>query len=430
MGFAFGFEGGEKFTNKAIDNGWLIVNDSLTTPAVYSETKDFSYGATLEPLPGFKINLTGTWKHNEKQSHQFMFEDLAIIKSGSFQMTTIALGSSFGGTKSKKKYRSKAFDKLVAARETIYARLLARYEGTSYPRGGFMSDYPTQAGMRYTGVLGDSRINSSDVLVPAFISAYMGGGSADKVSLNPFPDFWKALPNWNVKYDGLLQVLPKLGDYFKSLSLSHAYTCTYAIGNYASYTNYAENEQGLGFTLDVSNDVPVPSSEFDISTVTLTESFAPLLGVNATMLNGITAKVEYKHTRNVTLNMSAAQIVENVSKDLTIGTGYKIANFGQKVGLPMGTNAKEKNVSHDLNLKLDITHKNQVALLRKIEDVYSEATSGNKAWNISFSTDYQFSKMLNLKFYWQKQINTPLISTSYPTVNTDFGLTLNFSLTR
>ena len=258
----------------------------------------------------------------------------------------------------------------------------------------------------------------------------MGGGSADKVSLNPFPDFWKALPNWNVKYDGLLQVFPKLGDYFKSLSLSHAYTCTYAIGNYASYTNYAENEQGLGFTLDVSNDVPVPSSEFDISTVTLTESFAPLLGVNATMLNGITAKVEYKHTRNVTLNMSAAQIVENVSKDLTIGTGYKIANFGQKVGLPMGTNAKEKNVSHDLNLKLDITHKNQVALLRKIEDVYSEATSGNKAWNISFSTDYQFSKMLNLKFYWQKQINTPLISTSYPTVNTDFGLTLNFSLTK
>ena len=430
LGFAFGFEGGETFTDKAIDNGWLIVNDSLTTPAIYSETRDFSYGATLEPLPGFKINLTGTWKHNEKQSHQFMFEDLAITKSGSFQMTTIALGSSFGGTRSKDKYSSKAFEKLVAARNTIYTRMLARYEGTNYPKGGFMTDYPTQAGMRYTGILGDSRINSSDVLVPAFISAYMNGGSPDKVSLNPFPDFWRALPNWNVKYDGLLQLFPKLSEYFKSLSLSHAYTCTYAIGSYASYTNYAENEQGLGFTLDVSDDVPVPSSEFDISTVTLTESFAPLLGLNATLHNGITAKVEYKHSRSVTLNMSAAQIVENVSKDLTIGTGYKIAKFGQKIGLPMGTNAREKNVSHDLNLKLDLTHKNQVALLRKIEDVYSEATSGNKAWNINFSADYQFSKMLNMKFYWQKQINTPLISTSYPTINTDFGLTLNFSLTR
>lgn len=177
-----------------------------------------------------------------------------------------------------------------------------------------MADYPTQAGMRYTGILGDSRINSSDVLVPAFISAYMGGGSADKVSLNPFPNLWHALPNWNVKYDGLLQLFPKLSNYFKTLSLSHAYTCTYAIGSYASYTNYVENEQGLGFTLDVTNDVPVPSSEFDISTVTLTESFSPLLGVNATLLNGITAKVEYKQTRSVALNMSAAQLVENVSK--------------------------------------------------------------------------------------------------------------------
>ncbi|MBO6012078.1 MAG: cell surface protein SprA, partial [Bacteroidales bacterium] len=335
-----------------------------------------------------------------------------------------------GGTRSKDKYSSKAFEKQVAARNTIYTRMLGRYEGTNYPKGGFMTDYPTQAGMRYTGILGGSRINSSDVLVPAFISAYMNGGSPDKVSLNPFPDFWRALPNWNVKYDGLLQLFPKLSEYFKSLSLSHAYTCTYAIGSYASYTNYAENEQGLGFTLDVSDDVPVPSSEFDISTVTLTESFAPLLGLNATLHNGITAKVEYKHSRSVTLNMSAAQIVENVSKDLTIGTGYKIAKFGQKIGLPMGTNAREKNVSHDLNLKLDLTHKNQVALLRKIEDVYSEATSGNKAWNINFSADYQFSKMLNMKFYWQKQINTPLISTSYPTINTDFGLTLNFSLTR
>ncbi len=430
LGFAFGFEGGEDFTEKAIRNNWLIVNDSLTTPAVYSETKDMNYGMKLEPLPGFTINLTGTWKRNEKQSHQFMFDDLAITKSGSFQMTTIALGSGFGGGKASNKYRSRAFQRLVANREIIYNRMLSRYVGTNYPTAGFMTDYSTQAGMRYAGMLGESRINSSDVLVPAFISAYMNGGSADKVSLNPFPDFWKALPNWNIKYDGLLQLFPKLGNYFKSISLSHAYTCTYSVGSYASYTNYAENENGLGFTLDVSNDVPVPSTEFDISTISLTESFAPLAGINATLLNGMSVKAEYKQTRSITLNMSAAQLVENISKDLTIGTGYKVVNFGKKVGLPMGSNPKEKSVSHDLNVKLDITHKNQLALLRKIEDVYSEATSGNKAWNINFTASYQFSRMLNLQLYWQKQINTPLISTSYPTINTDFGLTLSFELTR
>ena len=430
LGFAFGFEGGEEFTQKAIDNNWLIVNDSLTTPAVYSETRDLSYGATIEPLPGLKINLTGTWKRNEKQSHQFMFDDLAITKSGSFQMTTIALGSSFGGARSRKGYSSTAFQKLIDGRAEIYSRMLAQYEGTNYPRGGFMSDYPTQAGMRYSGVLGDSRINTSDVLVPAFISAYMNGGSPSSVKLSAFPQMWQALPNWKVNYDGLLQLFPKLSEWFKTLTLSHAYTCTYAVGSYASYSNYAENEEGLGFTLDVTNDVPVPSSEFNISTVTLTENFSPLVGLNATLLSGITARVEYKQTRSVALNMSSAQVVENVSKDMTFGTGYKIANFNTKMGWPASTSPKEKNVSHDLNTKLDVTLKNQVAILRKIEDAYSEATSGNTAVSINFSADYQFSKMLNFKFYWQKQINKPLISTSYPTVNTDFGFTLSFSLTR
>jgi cell surface protein SprA len=69
-----------------------------------------------------------------------------------------------------------------------------------------------------------------------------------------------------------------------------------------------------------------------------------------------------------------------------------------------------------------------VALLRRIEGEYSEATSGNKAWTIKFSADYQLSKMLSLRLYYDKQINTPLVSTSYPTINTDFGVTMNFSL--
>lgn len=430
LGFAFGFDGGEDFTAKALEKGWMISNDSLTTPAIYSTTKDMSYSAVLEPFPGLKINLTGSHKHNEKQTHQFMFEDMAITRSGSFQMTTIALGSSFGGGNSKKGYSSKAFDDFLAARQVIYSRLLSRYEGARYPNSGFMSDYPTWAGTAYEGPMGSSRLNSSDVLVPAFISAYMGGGSASDVSLSPFPSLLKALPNWRVTYDGLLQLFPKLSKWFKQLSLSHAYNCTYAVGSYQTYTNYVENEQGLGFMLDVTNDVPVPSSQFDISTVTLTESFAPLIGLNATFHNGLTTKTEWKQTRSVSLNMSAAQIVESISKDLTVGLGYKVADFGTKIGLNLGNGNGKSKISHDLNLKFDVTHRNQVALLRKIEDVYTEATSGTKAWTFKFSADYQFSKMLSLRLYYDRQTNTPLISTSYPTVNSNFGMTMSFSLTR
>ena len=359
-----------------------------------------------------------------------MYPDLPLTKSGSFQMTTIAFGSAFGGLSSSDDYRSSAFQEFLANRQIIYNRLLSRYEGTLYPTAGFMEEHPQQAGTPYKGVLGSSRLNSRDVLVHAFLAAYTGG-DASSISLSAFPAWWKALPNWKISYEGLPAIIPWLGRHFKTFSLSHAYTCTYNVGSYATYANYAENADGLGFTLDVSNDVPVPSSEFNISTVTLSESFAPLIGVNFTTNNNISGNAQWKQTRSLTLNMASAQLVEVVSRDLTIGTGYKWENFGQKMGIVFGGNKKGSGaVNHDLNLKFDITYKNQVSLLRKIEDEYSQATSGNKAWSFRFSGDYQFSRMLKMQLYYNKQINTPLISTSYPTINTDFGLTLAFSLAR
>ncbi len=429
LGFAFGFENGESFTRKAQERGWLIMSESLTSPAAYSHTKDLSYQGVLEPWPGLKVNLNGSWKRNDKESHQFMSPDLPIARSGSFQMTTIAMGSAFGGTDPGDNYSSEVFDQFIANRNIIYGRLLAQYSDSRYPMGGFMRTMEggdQYAGMPYNPNLGASRINTSDVLVPAFMAAYLGG-DARTVSLDPIPAMWRALPNWKVTYDGLLQLFPKLAKWFKSLQLSHAYNCTYAIGNYQTYTNYVENEQGLGFVLDVTNNCPMPSSEFDIGTVTLTESFAPLLGLNATLHNGLSLKGEYKSTRSVSLAMSSAQITENVSKDLTIGVGYKIADFNTFIGLPDGG---QKGVNHDLNMKLDITHKDQMSLLRKITDAYSQATSGNTAWTIKFSADYQFSKMLQMKLYYNRQSNSPLVSTSYPTVNSDFGATLTLSLTR
>ena len=264
------------------------------------------------------------------------------------------------------------------------------------------------------------------MLVPAFVAAYLGG-DPHTVSLDAIPSMLKCLPNWKVTYDGLLQLFPKLTKWFKSFQLSHAYNCTYAIGNYQTYTNYMETSEGLAYTLDVSNNCPLPSSAFDIGTVTLTESWAPLGGINATLINGLSIKGEYKHTRSISLAMSSAQLTENISKDMTFGLGYKIAHFNQKIGMP---DSNQKGVNHDLNIKCDVTYKNQMSLLRKIVDEYTQATSGNTAWTIKVSADYQFSKMLQMKLYYDRQVNTPLISTSYPTVNSDFGVSLTLSLTR
>ena len=68
---------------------------------------------------------------------------------------------------------------------------------------------------------------------------------------------------------------------------------------------------------------------------------------------------------------------------------------------------------------------------RDIATINSVASSGNTAFKISFMADYTLSRLLTMSFYFDRQTNTPLLSSnSYPTTTTDFGFRLKFSLTR
>ena len=87
--------------------------------------------------------------------------------------------------------------------------------------------------------------------------------------------------------------------------------------------------------------------------------------------------------------------------------------------------------NHDLNLRLDFSFRKQAAIVRDIASMVSSASSGNNALKLSFSADYTFSKLLTMSFYYDRQTNTPLLSSSsYPTTTQDFGLSIKFSLTR
>lgn len=61
--------------------------------------------------------------------------------------------------------------------------------------------------------------------------------------------------------------------------LTHQYRCTYNVGAYETYSTWVDAGLGdnLGFTQNAS-EAPIPSSPYSISSVSLTESFSPLLG--------------------------------------------------------------------------------------------------------------------------------------------------------
>ena len=215
------------------------------------------------------------------------------------------------------------------------------------------------------------------------------------------------------------------------------------MGSYNTFTSYMEYMNGLGFINDVTTGVPVPSGMFDVTTVSINESFSPLFGVDMTFLNNITAKVEWRKTRVLTLSMTSMQINETRSNDFVVGLGYKMTNVnlfapkrtvrsrGKKSGTDKQAQTNARGFSNDLNLRLDVTIRNQAALNRDILTEITQATSGNKAVQISFSADYALSKFLTLTGYYDRQMNKPLLtSSSYPVTTQDFGVSLKFILNR
>lgn len=440
LDFAFGMVG-DDYIEKARTNDWLLCNDSIATPATTSRTDNLTLRATLEPVKDFKIDLSATRTKTTQKSIQYMYEGTPTTQSGAFQMTTISLGSAFEGMgNANSGYRSKTFEKFVNSLAGFRDRVEAQYAGTVYPAGSAL------AGGKFDASRTPVNQYSSDVMIPAFLKAYtsMGGNS-----LSVFPALSRMLPNWTIRYSGLGR-LPWVNEHFKSVNINHSYKSVFAVGSYNSYSTFQEYMNGLGFVSDATTGNPSPSSMFNISQVSINESFSPLLGMDVTFNNNMTVKAEYRQTRVLNLSMTSVQLNEALSKDWVIGMGYRINNFdvfgwGAKASRSKSKggnkNAANKNASttktvqngtnHDLNLRLDFSFRKQAAIVRDIASMVSSASSGNNALKLSFSADYTFSKLLTMSFYYDRQTNTPLLSSSsYPTTTQDFGLSIKFSLTR
>ena len=423
LGFAFGAVR-RSFIDEADERGWLGKNENMTTPAMINSAKNLTIRANLEPIAGLKIDLNANRVDTRSTDIYYMQDGMPEQMGGSFTMTTIALGSAFGGSgNANNGYSSKAFDKFIAHRSVIAQRLMDTYSGTVYPSSGFMAGHAL-AGKPYDPAVGGGvSLNSMEVLVPAFLAAYTGK-DPNKVGLSAFPSVKSLLPNWRVTYDGLIRI-PVIRKYFKSMMLSHQYRCSYSVGAFSSFLDWVDaGQDGLGYIRDIQTGNPTPSSPYDIAAVSITEGFSPLFGVDATLLNNITGKFELRKTRNLSLNISSYQLVEALSNEFVIGVGYKLTEFNKVLKMK-----KTRDFSNDLTIRLDFSYRKMQSLIRKIEDQFTQATSGNIAKTIQFSADYGLSRALTLRAFYDLQINEPIVSTSsYPTSNSNYGISLRFSL--
>jgi len=428
MDFAFGFWP-SNFMEKAKQNNWLSTDTTVVQPATMATTSDFDVKLTLEPFPGFKIQVNGKRYMAGSTSINYSYDDMRETFTGSYNITQVAIGTAFGKIgNAEDNFSSDVYEQFRANRGVMEQRLNSAYADLTYPDRGFISG-TAAAGTKYDTRKGRVDSNSADVLVPAFLAAYTGR-DVNKISFNPFLSILKTLPNWSITYDGLGK-LPWMRDHFKSVTLTHAYTCKYSIGSYSSYSTWVPadgvKDRSIGFVRDVETDMPTPSSAYDISSVTISEQFSPLIGLNMAMKNSMTAKFEYRKQRNLALNVNSVQLTEGHTNEFVIGWGYTIKDLNLFYKLKDG---QQKKVSNDLKLSVDVSYKDIKTLLRKVEENVTQASSGNKVLGIKFAADYVLSSKINLRLYYDHQGTTPLISSSYPVSSDDVGISIKLMLTR
>ncbi len=410
----------DDFALAAAQREWLTTIDDPSAGLVYNYATTFSENynirATIRPIKTLRIQLNANRTYSTNLAQQFFQIDpttfvdtlggdlrddyyfVEPVETGSFSMSFWSFNTAFVGDNELDR-SSSVFASFLAEREKISQRL-ALENGNSFGT-------PTGYSDGYGGT-------SQDVLVPTFVAAY-SGKSGDDVSLESFTKYIP-LPNWRVTFDGLSK-MKFVNRLFKKFTLSHSYKSTLNVSSFTSNLLYEENDQGA-LARDISNNF-IP--ELQISTVSVSEQFAPLLGADMTMHNNMLVRVEYKRDRNASLSMANNQITEVKGSEWSIGTGYKF----RQVRMPF---SKNRVVKSDVDTRIDFVIRKNNTIIRKVVEEVNQLTAGSRVFSVKLTADYRVSKTLNIRMFYDFVSTKPYISTTFPTSNTNAGISLRFTL--
>jgi len=271
LGFVFGSQADVRF--EAARNGWLTTFPEFNEQFIRRTNKQLNITATAQPLQDLTIDLVADRQVSESYQENYKI-DLSSDEPyqvqtpntyGNFSISTMMIGTVFSQSDEEV---SSHFETFKENRLTIANRLIA---DRAQPDLGVDEDgFPVRYGKTH-----------QEVLLPAFFAAYTGQ-DVNRVNLDAFRDI--PIPNWNIKYTGLMQ-----NQWFKKkfvrFSLSHGYRAAYSINSFQ--TNLER------YQLEISNQPAVDPENGDflpeqiINNVTLTDQFNPLIRVDFEMKSSL-----------------------------------------------------------------------------------------------------------------------------------------------
>lgn len=400
-GFIFGSQ--RDIRLMAVNNGWITTDDRQMQLYINTLREDFQLTSTIEPLRDLKITLTASKNRTLNYATNFRYEgnsfqNLSPNTTGDYNISTITIGTAFK-------------DKSGSTLSTVFNQFMQNRQIISRRLGALN---PNSAGVANDYADGYDK-SSQDVVVLAFLSAYRGQ-DANTSSLNAFPKI--PLPNWRLTYPGLTKI-PFFSERFSELSLRHGYRSTYSVNGFNSLLKYEETD-GYVSSRDVNqNFLPL----YQFAQVSLSEQFAPLIGVDTRLKNNMILNFEINKTRLLGLSLSNSQLAHLSENNVVFGLGYRTNKFRFPFGL-----FKQLRLDNNMDFKLDIAIRDNKTVIYRADITEAEVSAGAKNIALRPSVDYVLNQRFNIRLFYDSNITRPYTSQSFNTSFSNFGFSLRATL--
>ncbi|WP_461789390.1 T9SS outer membrane translocon Sov/SprA [Pedobacter sp.] len=403
LGFVFGSQ--RDIRLMAVNNGWITTDPNQVQLYVNTLREDFQLTSTIEPLRDLKVTLTAAKNRTLNYSSNFKYDspsggftNLSPNTTGDYSVSIISLGTAFkdkSGTT-----LSSVFNDFMANRSVISRRLGALNPNSTSVINGFAQGYDK---------------SSQDVVVLSFLSAYTGK-DASSVSLNSLPKI--PLPNWRITYSGLTKYA-FIADRFSEMSLRHGYRSTYSVNGFNSLLKYAETNGAVSSRDVYGNFLPF----YQFAQVSISEQFAPLVGIDTRLKNNMTLNFEVNKTRLLGLSLANSQLAHLSENNIVFGLGYRTTKFRFPFGL-----FKQLKLDNNMDFKLDVSVRDNKTVIYRADITEAEVSSGAKNITLRPSVDYILNQRFNVRLFYDSNITKPYTSQSFNTSFSNFGFSLRATL--
>ncbi len=428
------------YLNNLATDGYISTNPYLSQDVIQNYTKRWDANAIIEPFTDFRLELTMDRAFTENYTETFKvlekgpdvpFTHAVPVRDGSLTFSN-------GGAMSLFNQDTTNLDDLFATFESNRL-IISQRRGGSRPHAD-----PDLAAQGYAFGYGP---NQQEVLLPAFLAAYRDE-DPNSVSLDPF-DITGA-PNWRLTWNGLDKI-GKLNEIFRRVNITHGFQSTFTISSYGTSLDYLDaleeqtNPQLTGYDTVNLNYYP----RIEIPNLSESKAFAPLLAIDAELVNGLSVNFAYTANETRSINVVSKLLAESIGKEIIGGFGIVLQDV--QIGFLQGRRRTREPAAgtdplanprqgggnsrsggrlqvSDLDIQFNFSLRESKSYASRLSPRSREIIEGSRIFTLAPSAEYQLNQRLSLRAFFDYRKTTPFSSLGFPQTAASGGIVVRFQL--